>query len=218
MAFVELTISCKPELAEILIAQISDYCQGFIETEDGLLAYLEEDSFGSKESQSVLKRLVENHPVELTTRLVKQENWNAIWEQNFEPVVIADKCRIRASFHPESTAYPFEIIINPKMSFGTGHHETTSLMVSLLLEMNLNGKSVLDVGCGTGILTILGSKLGAHYLEAVDIEEIAIENSLENMGLNQTIGANLHQGTIRNVYTKNFDLILANLRSEEAHV
>lgn len=215
VSYIELNISCKPELTDILIAEISDYCKGFVETDDGFLAYIEEDSFDSGELKSFISRYLSRSGVKVSTRVVEHQNWNALWEQNFQAVVIDDKCRIRASFHHESSSYPYEIIINPKMSFGTGHHETTSLMISLLLQLDLAGKKVLDIGSGTGILAVLASKLGAGYVEAIDIEEVAVENGRENLDLNQTNDVNLYQGTIHNVNTTGFDLILANLTKQD---
>ena len=138
------------------------------------------------------------------------ENWNKKWESEFEIIYINEKCSIRSSFH-QPTNKKFDIIINPKMSFGTGHHETTRLMANELFNQKLNKKSVLDFGSGTAILSIISTKLGAKYIDAVEIDEKVNENALENLKINNTNSVNLINGKGENIPKKKYDFILINI-------
>jgi ribosomal protein L11 methyltransferase len=148
--------------------------------------------------------------VEFTEKRIPDQNWNAEWEKNFEPVLIADKCYIRAPFHPLCPGYPYEIIIEPKMSFGTAHHETTAMMIEMMMQMDFNGKKVLDMGCGTGILAILAGMLGASEVDAVDNDEWAFNNAVENMERNGATKVNVKLGNIT-AAGSGYDIILANI-------
>src|SRR5690606_20374736 len=143
---------------------------------------------------------------------IEKQNWNEEWEKNYEPIIVDDKCLIRASFHNLDKKYPYEIIITPKMSFGTGHHQTTYLMIKSQLDIDHEGKRVLDAGCGTAILSIMASKRGAKEVEAFDIDEWSITNGNENCEVNSCTNIRLQQGTITEVEIHGeFDVVLANI-------
>jgi ribosomal protein L11 methyltransferase len=138
-------------------------------------------------------------------------NWNREWESNYQPVTIAGKCHVRAPFHPPVNNVPYEIVIEPKMSFGTAHHETTQLMVEWLLELDVAGKDLLDMGCGTGILAILANKLGVRYVTGIDNDEWAWRNSLENFAINNVGEGIVFQGDAALIGSECYDVILANI-------
>lgn len=142
---------------------------------------------------------------------VKKENWNKKWEESYDPIIVEDKCIVRASFHPTQPKFPFEIIINPKMSFGTGHHETTYLMLKAQLSLTHTNKVVLDAGTGTGILSILAGKLGAKNIVAYDKDEWIKDNLQENLKLNG-VEAKTYIGTVESLnFNTKFDIVLANI-------
>jgi ribosomal protein L11 methyltransferase len=212
MSFLEIKISCPSGLSEILIAELSSSgYNSFLETDEGLNAYIEEDIF----SEELLKEIIRKYrgKIKYEKIFLENKNWNEEWEKNFEPVVVAGKCRIRASFHPSDPSYTYDIVINPKMSFGTGHHETTSLMIENQLEIDHAGKKVLDAGGGTGILAVMASKLGASDVLAYDIEDWAFENMKENCNLNLCRNIKTAQGTIKDLklLPETYDIILANI-------
>ena len=138
-------------------------------------------------------------------------NWNEEWEKNFQPIIIANKILVRAPFHQVSEKYEEELIIKPKMAFGTGHHQTTSMMLELMSSMSFTGKDVLDMGTGTGILAIYAVKRGAKNLLAIDIDSICVENVVENMERNQVTGIKAIQGSIEQIGDQKFDYVLANI-------
>lgn len=143
-------------------------------------------------------------------RHVPDQNWNATWESRFEPVAVDDFCRIRAEFHSFEDGYEHEIVIAPKQAFGTGHHETTYMMIDAMRNLDFSGKAVLDLGCGTGVLAILAAKLGAEKVVGIDIEEEAIENSIENAQLNE-VHFDTRLGSVEAVAGLEFDFVLANI-------
>jgi ribosomal protein L11 methyltransferase len=145
-----------------------------------------------------------------TSRIEKQ-NWNQVWESNYDPIRIEDLVLIRASFHPSETGFQMEVVINPKMSFGTGHHETTSLMTAALFDFDLTGKSVLDAGTGTGLLAFVAKKRGAGFVRGFDIDEWSVENSMENAGLNDCEEIPFGLGTIMDEDDTQYDVLLANI-------
>jgi ribosomal protein L11 methyltransferase len=180
--------------------------ESFSQEEEELKAYIPEPLFDAEK----LNRILQDHSFEYTTLLIPDQNWNEVWEQTFSPVEIEGRCVIRAPFHECRPGFQFEIIIEPKMSFGTAHHETTSQMIELMLGMNFKGKTVLDMGCGTGILAVLADKMGATQVLAVDNDEWAYNNTLENIEKNFTGNVLVELGGIETVSGR-FDIILANI-------
>jgi ribosomal protein L11 methyltransferase len=152
-----------------------------------------------------------NYEFSYSHQLIESQDWNAVWESNFKPVIISDQVVIRASFHTNTPKVPYDIVIDPKMSFGTGHHSTTSLMVQSILETELEGKTVLDMGCGTSLLAILASKRNAIRVDAIDIDEWPYKNSLENIKVNNTKNISVFLGDANLLKGKTYDVILANI-------
>ncbi|MEM6966395.1 MAG: 50S ribosomal protein L11 methyltransferase, partial [Bacteroidota bacterium] len=144
-------------------------------------------------------------------KLIKYQNWNAIWESNFKPIVVGTFCGIRADFHSPLTEVQHEIIINPKMAFGTGHHETTWMMIAAMKKLDFSEKKILDYGCGTGILAILVSQLGAEKIDALDIELPSYENTIENAAINRIQNIEAIHGTLPKIQHLTYDIILANI-------
>lgn len=181
------------------------------ESEDTLLAYIQKDLFNQKEIETLLTQ--HEYPVQLQYQFsdVKMENWNALWESNYEPVLIADRCYIRAPFHPQMDQVDYEIVIEPKMSFGTAHHETTSLMIQYILEEPFEKKSVLDMGAGTGILAILAYKKGAFPVTAIDNDEWAYLNNVENNSRNNTEDIVVKLGDAATIKGDSYQVIIANI-------
>ncbi len=156
--YTTVQVICPPDLVDLLIAELAgcDY-DGFLETEQGFETYRMAETFDEAELQEVLDRYRPSADISYTTQTVEEQNWNEEWEKNFEPIAVDDQCLVRASFHAADPAYPHQIVINPKMSFGTGHHATTYLMLREQLAIDHQGKRVMDAGCGTGILFDHGS-------------------------------------------------------------
>ena len=211
MNYTEL-ICKKPdgsEELEIMIAELAGLgFESFSEDEKHLRAYIPEKQY----SDALLKEsnYLANHMEVLAVNSIKEQNWNAEWESNYEPVVIG-KCGIRAPFHPENKQLAYDIVIQPKMSFGTAHHETTALIIEMLLEEDVQGKKVLDMGCGTGVLAILASLKGAESVTAIDNDEWAYTNALENCTLNKVENVRVLMGDERLLGKERFDVILANI-------
>ncbi len=213
MDYIQLSCKIKPldPGAEIITAELSDIgFESFEETEEGINAYIPAKDFDAGKVSAVLSS-IENTEINYEHKLIPAQNWNAVWESNFEPVIIDEICSVRAPFHPRPKDVEFDLVIEPKMSFGTAHHETTSLMISYLLKTDVKGKDVLDMGCGTAVLAILAGMKGAKNITAIDIDEWPVNNSKENARNN-----NLHQievimGGAEQLGKKTFDLILANI-------
>ncbi|HKL38866.1 MAG TPA: 50S ribosomal protein L11 methyltransferase [Bacteroidales bacterium] len=202
----------QQHISDILVAQLSELgYQSFMETATGLKAYIPEDEFDFARVQELPVHYMFPGKIDWQHKTIPNQNWNSIWEKNFKPVVIDDQCRIRAPFHTPEKMYPYDIVIEPKMSFGTGHHPTTSLMIRWLLETDLQNKQVLDMGSGTGILSILASAKGAQKILAIDHEEWAYQNALENVKQNKCKNVQVIQGTINSLQQEQFDVILANI-------
>jgi len=204
MNYIQISIEANEEQQEILISELTELdAIGFEQTTSHLLTYFEENNFKSYEITKLLKDYVFHF-----TTLPKQ-NWNAVWESNFEPVIVDGFCAIRAEFHKPVKNVQHEIIITPKMSFGTGHHATTYMMIQQMRNINFINKKVFDFGTGTGILAILASKLGAASVTAIDNDEWSIKNAEENFEKNKIHSINLYQSST--VSENNFDIILANI-------
>jgi ribosomal protein L11 methyltransferase len=210
MYHTRLQIICNPEVSEILIAELSQLgFDTFMETETGLEAFAEQEDYNREETESVLKRY---NATNFGFDKIEKKNWNEEWEKSYEPIDVDDQCLIRAEFHRPEKQFPYEIIITPKMSFGTGHHQTTYLMIRSQLKMDHKNKRVMDAGCGTAILSIMACKLGAKEVEAFDIDEWSVVNGNENTSLNNCTNINIQQGTIEQVnLTGKFEIILANI-------
>ncbi len=211
-------IRTAPETADILIAFLSEApFDTFEETPEGLNAYLPAGTETPDESAPVLAEarlmdLQQQFEFNWEKTFLPAQNWNEIWESNFQPVVVEDFCAVRADFHAPNPGVAYELVINPKMAFGTGHHETTWMCLRALRDLPCEGAHLLDFGCGTGVLAILAAKRGAAPVEAVDIEEESYRNTMENAAANgvaQQITARL--GTLDAVEGRAFDGILANI-------
>lgn len=213
MYHTKLKVVCNPEYSEILIAELAEAnFDTFLELDNGFEAYVEGDGFDKDRVDDILKKYERVTQLHFSFSQIAKRNWNEEWEKSFSPIVVDDKCLIRASFHQADKRYPYEIIITPKMSFGTGHHQTTWLMVRNMLSLDHRDKRVMDAGCGTAILSILASKLGAREVEAFDIDDWSVENGNENTEINQCTNIRIQQGTIVEVeLSGGFDIILANI-------
>jgi len=209
--FISLDVACKPEISEFLMAELGSLgFDSFLETEKGFEACIEMELFDNTLSTEILEKyglLAADYKIQT----LAQQNWNALWESSFEPVIINEKLRIRAPFHLADPNYAIELVIQPKTSFGTGHHETTASILDLMLSIDFKGKKVFDYGSGTGILAVLAKKLGAETVIANDIDDWAAENIKENIGLNQVSDIVFIHGDLYAVSDKNFDIILANI-------
>lgn len=183
----------------------------FEENDENLFAYVSPGVYNKELLEEVLQKYhLEGTPV--SEEMLENKNWNEEWEKYFDPVFVDDKVYIRATFHTSLKEYPYEIIINPKMSFGTGHHETTTLMIREQLKNEHTGKKVFDVGTGTGILAIMAAKLGASEVFAIDIDQWSFENSQENVKLNHCENISVQKGSVEEISDENqYDIILANI-------
>jgi len=200
------------EISEILIAELNYIAyESYDETEDGLSAYILEKFFDLDKVKNLQVNEIPGVKIEYTYALIKTQNWNAVWEKNFEPIIVDDHCLIRAPFHKDTPNAKYEIIIEPKMSFGTGHHETTFLMLKTMLGIDFNDKNVLDMGCGTGVLAILASFKNASRITAIDIDEWAYNNTLENIEKNNCENIEVFQGDASLLKNQEFDIVIANI-------
>ena len=183
----------------------------FESRDDGFSAYIASEQLDIQGLEALLIHQPVGFEVTYTLHEIPPQNWNAVWESNFEPVVVGDQCYVRATFHAPRPEFLYEIVIDPKMAFGTGHHQTTSLMMQYMLEESFLGKEVLDMGCGTGILAILASKMGASHILAIDNDPVCIESVAENITLNQTPNIVARCGSVALIADSYFDCILANI-------
>ena len=196
---------------EILIAELG-YAgfESFVETEEGVTAYIQKEEWNPNILDDIHILNSEEFKIEYTFSEIEQINWNSEWEKNFAPIEVDGKCTVRAPFHPNKN-FEYEIVIEPKMSFGTGHHETTFMMLQFILENDFKGKSVLDMGCGTAVLAILAEMRGASKLDAIDIDEWCFENSLENIQRNDCQNISVFLGDASLLKEKKYDVIIANI-------
>jgi len=196
---------------DLLINELGDLgFESFLNTENGVSAFIKEEDW----SENLLNQieLKQNDMVSIShhTEFIKEENWNAVWESSFDPICVSNRCTIRAPFHPPS-ASEIEIVINPKMSFGTGHHQTTHMMIQLMLDVSIEGCRVLDMGCGTGILAILAHKRAAESVTAIDIDEWCYNNTLENIEVNGCPSIKVMMGGASLLGSQKYDLVIANI-------
>jgi ribosomal protein L11 methyltransferase len=222
MNYISYNFKLKPKSlsfqtgSEILIAQLGKAgFESFTEYEEGVIAYIQKKDLQKNMLDEV--QLLQSEEIEINyeTEEIEQVNWNSEWEKNFEPIQVNDLVSIRAPFHknplPMDIGIKYDIVIEPKMSFGTGHHETTHLMIEHLIGLDLNDKTVLDMGCGTGILAIFAEMKGASKLDAIDIDPWCYENSLENIQRNKSKHITVFQGDASLLNKKKYDIIIANI-------
>jgi len=214
MAYTEYNFIISPlePIRDVLIAELCEIgFESFVETESGVLAYISSEEVVASFSDLMAYNIPETI-IKFTKKEIEDQNWNAKWESNFEPIFIDNRCVIRAPFHQKQPSFPLEVIIQPQMSFGTGHHETTYLICSILLESDLEGLRVLDMGCGTGVLAILAEKLGGILIDAIDIDEWSYRNTYENIELNNSKNITVFLGGKEQLQGKDpYQLILANI-------
>ncbi|MCD8739187.1 50S ribosomal protein L11 methyltransferase [Mucilaginibacter roseus] len=183
----------------------------FEETEAGFKAYIPSADFDEEALKEQLAAYEGMLDYTYQVNLIPQKNWNEAWESNFEPIEIQEKIFVRATFHTPREGFPYEIVIDPKMAFGTGHHQTTSMMLELMLDEDFAGKQVLDMGCGTGILAIMASKLGAGNVTAIDYDPVCYDSTLENATLNKANNITALCGSKEAIPDALYDVILANI-------
>ena len=184
--------------------------EGIEELGDALVAYLNQDTLPDALAQE-LDQFSKEYRFSYELETLPETNWNAAWEHSFQPVEVGDWCRVRATFHQPDPKFEIELVIDPKMSFGTGHHATTYLMMARMKDLMFPGKSVLDMGCGSGILAILADRLGAAQVDAIDNEEWAFANTEENLQLNNCQQVNAYLGSWEAIPSTAYDIILANI-------
>lgn len=218
MKYFEVTFSanpCNETITDILSALTAEIgFESFVECEGGMQAYVQQSLF----DEEALKNIIADFPIpdtEITYTITEPEDkdWNEEWEKNFfQPIVIEDRCVIHSTFHKDYPKAEYDIVINPQMAFGTGHHETTSSILGELLDADLKGKSVLDMGCGTSILAILASMRGADPVTAIDIDDWCVNNSRDNIALNNINNITVELGDASLLEgRKPFDVIIANI-------
>ena len=207
----DFTVSPTEMGAEILMAELAEIgFDSFVDTPTGIKAYIPKDSWNEQILQDIY--LLRNPEFTISYQIteIEQVNWNEEWEKNFSPIVVEDLCTVRANFHPvPNTRY--DIVITPKMSFGTGHHETTYMMLQQLLPLSLESTKVLDMGCGTGILAIMAALRGARDITAIDIDPWCVENATENVQQNNCSFITIKEGDVSLIAGEQYNLILANI-------
>ena len=201
---IEITIKANEHQQEELISLLNDFNpEGYEQNDHALIAYFPAKDYHPEDMEQIL------HGFDHTSREIQEQNWNKVWESNFEPVIVDDFCAIRAEFHQPIQGVQHEIVITPKMSFGTGHHATTHMMIRQMKDMDFGNKNVFDFGTGTGILAILAEKLGAREVIAIDVDDWSIENAHEN--LNRNSCSHVELALSSSIPHRQFDIILANI-------
>ena len=201
----------KEPATEILIAQLGFAgFESFVENEDGVTAYIKESDWNASILNDIQILNSDEFRISFKEEIIVQTNWNSDWEKNFNPIQVDEKVSIRAPFH-DNPNLAYDIVIEPKMSFGTGHHETTHMMIQHLLAMDLANKKVLDMGCGTGILAIFAEMKGAQNIDAIDIDNWCYLNSVENVERNNCCKIAVYEGDSSLLINQEYDLIIANI-------
>jgi ribosomal protein L11 methyltransferase len=211
--FLEYRFSISPlqPATDILIAELGELgFDSFVETNNGLLAYVKKENWNSSALQNIQILSNESFRISYEVSDIEQENWNEQWEKNFDPINVDNQCVVRAPFHDKPDV-AFDIVITPKMSFGTGHHETTHMMLQLVLALDFTGKTVLDMGCGTGVLAILAAMKGASSVDAIDIDNWSYLNAKENVAGNSCEQINVFEGDVSILTNQKYDIIMANI-------
>jgi len=214
MNYIEFKFKVNPLVPyqEILMYELGELgFESFTEEADGLNAYISENEFSEERFNELYLFADESVQISFEKLLIPQQNWNAEWEKSFPKVSVDDYCEIIAPFHEKSTDCEFSILIEPKMSFGTGHHDTTFMMIQLMRQLELKDKKVMDMGCGTGVLAILAKLEGASTVTAVDIDDWAYENTLENIERNNTSEIEVLQGGAEQAKGKEYEVFIANI-------
>jgi len=197
---------------DMLMALLADAgFESFMDEDGAMKAYCPVSEYRPEEIEEIMKMPQFSDVRTLGVEEIPDEDWNAEWESSYSPVVISSRCRIRAPFHPSEGEYEYDLVINPKMSFGTAHHDTTSQIIELMLDSDFKNADVLDMGCGTAVLAILARKLGANNVVAIDNDEWAYNNSLENIVLNNENDIVVELGDARTIGDRKFDMVLANI-------
>jgi ribosomal protein L11 methyltransferase len=205
-------ISSEEYHKDLLINSLSEIgYDTFEETSTGFKAYIPSDTFDQNSLDDTLKSFDKMFAASYELNFIPEKNWNEVWESNFNPLLIKDQCYVRATFHEARPEYPYEIVVDPKMAFGTGHHQTTSMMMEYILEEQMQGKTILDMGCGTGILGILASKRGADPILAIDYDSLCYDSTIENSRLNNADNITALKGSVEAIPDGPFDIILANI-------
>ncbi len=213
MDYLELTFTLTPRdpYADVFINALGDVgFESFVETEEGFQAYIQEEAYTVGLEKTCWAWGMEGVEVHTSLKKIPRVNWNEEWEKNFEPILVDDEVYIHAPFHPAKPEVPYQLLIEPKMSFGTGHHQTTHMMVQFVMELDVANKSILDMGCGTGILAILAAMRGAAPVAAIDIDDWSVENTIENAERNNVV-LHTQKGGAEVLGAEVFDVILANI-------
>jgi len=214
MSYIELIVTVEPKEqgSDVLIAELSEIgFESFVESDTGFSAYIKEEQFSAEEIKTIFFNYSSFFKTTYSSKIIQQQNWNKEWESNFQPIDVDGKCYIRALFHEAKKNFIYDIVIEPKMSFGTGHHFTTQLMIKKLMNLDVKSKSLLDMGCGTGVLAVLASLMGANPITAIDIDDWSVENSMENLQKNAIDNVIVHKGNAEILAGKLFHTILANI-------
>lgn len=214
MNYIELTVIVTPKEqgSDVLICRLAELgFESFMENGEGFTAYVQEEEYSEEEVALTFGDFSGTFSISHTARVIPQQNWNEEWESSFQPITVDGKCYIRAPFHEARAGYEYTVIIEPKMSFGTGHHDTTQLMLHQLMLLNVKTRPLLDMGCGTGVLAIVASMMGANPVTAVDIDEWSYGNTIENLQKNNINNVSVHKGGAEILQKKLFYTILANI-------
>lgn len=216
MNYIEVKFICTPNnevVNSVLSATIVEIgFESFVEDELGTIAYIQSELFDKEKLDLTLQDLPIEAEIIYTFKTIEEQNWNEEWEKNyFQPLIIDDKCIIQSTFHNVPATYDYNIYIDPKMAFGTGHHQTTELMIREIMKNDFVGKSILDMGTGTAILAILSSMRGADPITAIDIDQWAYDNAIENLRLNKVDNVTVKIGGANLLGDKTYDIILANI-------